>query len=88
MAFLQKRDEQMIRKLENEKKRSEDIARVREDHQEKMRQLKQASVERQMKLDLDAETNSKNKSLNKQNKKQRIDELYNSKKQIHAEVQI
>jgi len=66
--FLQKRDEQMMQRLENEKKRADDMNQVREEHREKVRQLKQASIERQMKMSIDAENNLKNKHLSKQSK--------------------
>lgn len=47
----------MGKKLDNERKRSEDRFKVRMEHSEKMKQLKQVSFEREKKASEDLEKN-------------------------------
>ena len=47
---LQREDEKMMKKLENERKKAEDVQRIRQSYNEKMNKIREASFEKEAKM--------------------------------------
>ncbi len=55
----------MLKKIENERRKAEELQRVRQDYEQMMREIKHASMERENARQEYLEKNSNVKSLNK-----------------------
>ncbi len=83
---LQREEEKMLKKIENERKKAEELIQIRQSYDVKMYQIRQASYEREMKQEQAMETNQNMKKKSIQNKYEKVREIGMYKKYAHDEV--
>eukprot|EP00347_Sterkiella_histriomuscorum_P019703 403340610 len=80
------KDQQMQKRLENEKKRADELMQVRQSYDDKVMQLKKSQLEREQKMNEYAEKNSQNKSLSIKQKVEKQNEIFMMRKEMVDEV--
>ncbi|CDW80387.1 UNKNOWN [Stylonychia lemnae] len=83
---LKMQEEQLLKKIDNERRKAEELQQVRMSYDQKMQQLKIASFEREQKKNEYYELNQNKKSMSKLFINEKINEICRSKKQIHDDV--
>ncbi|CDW78401.1 UNKNOWN [Stylonychia lemnae] len=83
---LKKREDQLQKKLENQMKRDEELAMVRQSYDEKLAALKRAQMEREKQMNDYYEKNANNKSLSRMNKSEKINEIFSMKRESAVDV--
>ena len=86
VAKLERKEQEMQNKIENERKRVEDMNRVREQFEAKVRELKKMAMEREQKLNETMEKNFNTKLQSQQLKSEKLFECYAQKKEARDEV--
>ena len=83
---LKMEEERMLRKIDNERRKAEELQKVRQSYDEKMMQLKIASFEREQKQLEYYDHNQVMKQKNKEIINERLKEISLNKKSIHDET--
>ena len=78
----------MLRKIDNERRKADELQKVRESYEEQVRKMKQASWEREKKMTEIYEKNERLRNVNKSQIGVKLNQLFNEKKANHDELKV